>query len=135
MAAVECRLAKIVMSESHDRQVVVLEEKEGARRFPIIIGFFEVFAIHRFVNGEPPPRPLTHELIGNILQGIDVTVDRIIVNDLHDMTFYARLILKKDGQTFDVDSRPSDAIALAVQMDAPIYVEEDVIEEASQDFD
>ena len=134
MPLVECRLAKVVMSENHDRQVVILEEKDGSRKFPIIIGFFEVFAIHRFVNSEAPPRPLTHELIGNICRALGVTIERVIVNDLKDMTFYARLIMKKDGETYDVDSRPSDAIALAVQAGAPIFVEEAVIEKASQEY-
>lgn len=135
MAEVPCKLARIVMSETHDRQVVVLEEKEGDRRFPIIIGFSEVFAIHRFVNGETPPRPLTHELIGNICRDLDIQVEKVVVNELKDMTFYARLVLSQNERTFDVDSRPSDAIALAVQMDAPIYVEEDVMRQASRDFD
>jgi len=133
MALVECRLSKVVMSESHDRQVIVLEEVNGTRKFPILIGFFEVLAIHRFVSGEKPPRPLTHELIGNICRGLNVTLERVIINDLREMTFYARLILKQDGRTVDVDSRPSDAIALAVQMGAPVFVEEEVIEKASRD--
>jgi len=131
MPLVECRLAKIVMSETHDRQAVVLEEVEGDRQFPIIIGFFEVFAIHRTVNNEPLPRPLTHELFGNVLKELGITIDRVVVCDLRDATFYARLILKQDGREFDVDSRPSDAIALAVQTGAPIFVEESVIEKVS----
>jgi hypothetical protein len=135
MAEVPCKLAKIVMSENHDRQIVVLEEEDGERRFPIIIGFFEVFAIHRFVNNEAPPRPLTHELIGNICRGLNIEVERIVVSELKDMTFYARLILSQDGHTYDVDSRPSDAIAIAMQMEAPIFVEEDVIERASRDYE
>jgi len=134
MPQVECRLAKIVMSENHDRQIVVLEQKDGSRKFPIIIGFFEVFAIHRFVNNETPPRPLTHELIGNICRGLDIQIEKIIINDLRDMTFFARLVLKQDGRSYEVDSRPSDAIALAAQMGAPIFVEEEVIAKASQDF-
>jgi len=114
MALVECRLSKVVMSESHDRQVIVLEEVNGTRKFPILIG-------------------LTHELIGNICRGLNVTLERVIINDLREMTFYARLILKQNGRTVDVDSRPSDAIALAVQMGAPVFVEEEVIEKASRD--
>ena len=131
MPLIECRLAKIIMSESHDRQVVVLKEVEGTREFPIIISFFEVFAIHRFVNNETLPRPLTHELIGSIFKELGIGVDKIVVNELRDMTFYARLHLKQDGRSFDIDSRPSDAIALAMQAGAPIFVEEDVIQKAS----
>ena len=135
MPPVECRLAKVVMSESHDRQIIVLQQKDGERQFPIIIGFFEVYAIHRFVNNEPPPRPLTHELIGNILSSLDVSVDRVVVNDLKDLTFYARIFLKQRDEVFEVDSRPSDAIAIAVQAGAPIFVEEHVLDQASRDFD
>ena len=133
MPPVECRLVKIVMSESHDHQVVVLREKDGARQFQIVIGLFEIYAIHRFVNEEPLPRPFTHELIGNILNDLDVTVDRVVICDLRDRTYYARLILKQNGRTFDIDSRPSDAIALAVQADAPLFVEEAVLERAAED--
>ena len=135
MSLVECRLAKVIMSERHDRQVVVLQEKDGERRFPIIIGFPEVYAIHRAINDEPFPRPLTHELIGSILRSMDVTLERVVVNDLRGGTFYGRLILKQNGDTYDVDSRPSDAIALAAQMGAPIFVEEHVLDKASKDFE
>ncbi len=135
MALVQCRLSKVIMSENHDRQIIVLEEVEGDRKFPIIIGFLEVFAIHRFVNDEKPPRPLTHELLGNIMDGLDINLDRVVVTELKNMTFYADLVLSQDGREVHIDSRPSDAIAMAVQRGAPILVEEDVIEQASQDFD
>ena len=134
MPLVECRLAKIVRRESHDGQVVVLEEVGGSRRFPIIIGIFEVFAIQRFVNDERPPRPFTHELIGNICRALNVSIEKIVINELRDRTFYARLVLKQDGKLYDVDSRPSDAIALAAMTGARIFVEEEVIKAASQDF-
>jgi len=134
MPPVECQLAKVVMSESHDRQIIVLQQKGGERQFPIIIGFFEVYAIHRFVHNEPLARPLTHELIGNILTSLGISVDRIVVNDLKDMTFYARIFLKQGDEIFEVDSRPSDAIAIAVQAGAPIFVEEHVLDQASRDF-
>lgn len=133
MPPVECRLVKIVMSESHDHQVVVLREKDGSRQFQIVIGLFEVYAIHRFVNDERLPRPFTHELIGNILSDLDVTIDRVVICDLRDSTYYARLILKQNGRTFDIDSRPSDAIALAVQAGAPLFVEEAVLARAAED--
>ena len=135
MPLVECRLSKVVMSESHDRQVIMLQEVGGKRRFPIVIGFFEVFAIHRFVNNEVPPRPLTHELIGSILEALNVRIDRVIINDLRDNTFYARLMLQIDGRALEVDSRPSDAIALASQSHAPIFVEEHVLAGAAQDVE
>ena len=135
MALVECRLSKVVMSENHDRQVIVLKEIDGERKFPIIIGFLEVFAIHRFVNDEKPPRPLTHELLGNVLDGLDISLERVVVTELKNMTFYADLVLSQEGQEVHIDSRPSDAIAMAVQRGAPILVDEEVISQASQDFD
>ncbi len=135
MALIDCRLSKVVMSESHDRQIIVLEETEGTRKFPIIIGFLEVFAIHRFVNNEVPPRPLTHELVGNIMEKLDIKLERVVVTELKDMTFYADLVLSQDGKERHIDSRPSDAIALAVQSGAPIMVDEEVINQAAQDFD
>ena len=133
MAPVKCELSKVVMSESQDRQVIILQEADGGRKLTIIIGLFEVFAIHRFLNNEPPPRPLTHELVGNIFEAMNATVEKVVVNDLKDMTFYARLFISKDGETYEVDSRPSDGIALAVQADAPIYVEEAVLNEAANE--
>ncbi len=135
MALIECRLSKVVMSENHDRQIIVLEEVEGERKFPIIIGFLEVFAIHRFINDEKPPRPLTHELIGNVLEKLEITLERVVVTELKNMTFYADLVLSQNGKEAHIDSRPSDAIALAVHRGAPILVDEDVISQAAQDFD
>jgi bifunctional DNase/RNase len=120
------------MSEGHDQHVVVLKERDGDRQFPILIGMYEVYAIHRTVNDRPPPRPMTHELFGNVLHSLDVTIEKVIVNDLKQNTFYARLMLRQDGKTYDVDSRPSDAIALAVQTGAPIFVEEAVLEGATR---
>ncbi len=135
MPLVECRLSKVVMSSEHDRQVIVLEEIDGARKFPISIGFVEVFAIHRFVNGQTPPRPFTHEFIGSILDALDVQVERVIVSDLREGTFYARLVARTGERLMEFDSRPSDGIALACRAHAPIFVEERVISEAAQDFD
>lgn len=126
------------MSETRDHQVIVLREKDGSRQMPIVIGVFEVFAIHRTLNEEPPPRPMTHELFGNVLDTLGVKIERVIINDLRTIsnlpskTFFGRLILKRDGDTYDVDSRPSDAIALAVQKKAPIFVEESVLEEIDE---
>lgn len=128
MTEVRCKLAKVVMSESHERQIIMLEEEDGDRRFPIIIGFPEVFAIHRFVNDEPPPRPMTHELMGNIMEELEITLIKVVINDVHDGTYYARMCLEQDGHAANVDSRPSDAIALATHLDAPIFVDEHVLD-------
>lgn len=134
MPLVECRLSKVVVSETHDRQLIMLQEIDGERQFPIIIGFAEAYAIHRFVNGETPPRPLTHELIASIMRALDVQIERVVVSELRDTTFYARLIMRANDKVYEVDSRPSDAIALASQAGAPIFVEESVIGSASKEF-
>jgi len=132
MALVECELARVVMSESHDHQVVVLKEKEGERIVPIAIGLFEVFAIHRTVNNEPPPRPMTHELFGNVLDAIGAKIERVVVTELREVVYIGLLVLRLNGRTYEIDSRPRDAIALAVQKGAPIHVEEEVLNQATQ---
>lgn len=132
MPLVECELARVVMSESHDHQVVVLKEKGGERIVPIAIGLFEVFAIHRTINNEPPPRPMTHELFGNVLDALGAKIERVVVTELREVVYIGLLVLRMNGQTYEIDSRPSDAIALAVQKGAPIFVEEEVLTQASQ---
>lgn len=122
-------LSRIIISETNDEQVIVLKEVEGERAFPIVIGIWEAVAIDRNIKGKRTPRPMTHDLLENVIGGLDSRLDRVIVTELRDRTFYAKLILRRNGKTVEVDSRPSDAIALAVQMRAPIYVEEQVLEE------
>jgi len=126
---VPMELSRIIISETNDEQVIVLKEIEGERAFPIVIGIWEAVAIDRNIKGKKTPRPMTHDLIENVIGGLDAKLERVIVNDLRDRTFYARLVLRRNGKVVEVDSRPSDAIALAVQMKAPIYVEEKVLEE------
>lgn len=139
MSLVECELAQLVLNEARDTGIVELKEKDGERRLPIVIGLWEIYAIHRHVHNEPPPRPMTHELFGNVLDALGVTIERAVINDLRVLencrngTFFGRLIVKQNGKTFDIDSRPSDAIALAVQKGAPIFVEESVLQETSED--
>jgi len=134
MSLIECELSRVVMDETHARQIVVLKEKGGERQMSIAIGFFEIWAIHRTINDEPPPRPLTHELFGNVLDKLQVRIERVVVTELRKDTFIGRLFLRQNGQQYDIDSRPSDGIALAVQKDAPIYVEEEVLDAASRPF-
>jgi bifunctional DNase/RNase len=126
-------LARIIISETNDEQIIVLKEVDGDRAFPIVIGIWEAVAIDRNVKCKPTPRPMTHDLLQNVIEKLDARLDRIIVNDLRRRTFYAKLVLQKNGQTVEVDSRPSDAIALAVQMSAPIFVEEKVLEGLTPD--
>lgn len=122
-------LARVIISETNDEQVIVLKESQGERAFPIVIGIWEAVAIDRNLKQKKTPRPMTHDLIENVIRGLDAHLDRIVVSELRDRTFYAKLVLKRNGKMFEVDSRPSDAIALAVQMKAPIYVEERVLQE------
>ncbi len=128
---VHMELSRIIISETNDEQVIVLREVDGARAFPIVIGIWEAVAIDRNIKGKKTPRPMTHDLLENVIRGLDANLDRIVVTDLRDRTFYAKLILRRNGTLVEIDSRPSDAIALAVQMRVPIYVEESVLEEVS----
>lgn len=110
--------------------IVILKDVHGNRALPIWIGNFEANAIALEMEQVTPPRPMTHDLIKNILEGINATVTRVVVNDLRDSTFYAQIFLLVGGEEVIVDSRPSDAIALALRVKAPIFVEEKVIDEA-----
>ncbi len=126
---VEMELTRILIAETREGQVIVLKEKNGERAFPIVIGFFEAAAIDRHVKEIPSPRPLTHDLIRSVIRDMGGTLERVVVNDLRDSTFYGRLVITRGGQSIEVDSRPSDAIALAVLNSAPIFVAEHVLDE------
>ena len=110
---------------------LILKEVNGDRRLPIIIGAFEAQAIALEIEGVRPPRPLTHDLIKNILDGLGVVITEVVVTELRDGTFYAKIYLDYNGMTYEIDSRPSDAIAVAVRCGVPIFVDEEVMEEAS----
>ena len=128
---IHMELSRIIISETNDEQVIVLKEVEGERAFPIVIGIWEAVAIDRNIKGKRTPRPMTHDLLENVINGLDAKLDRIIVTELRDRTFFAKLMLRMSGKMVEVDSRPSDAIALAVQMRAPIYVDETVLDEVT----
>ena len=121
-------LSRILITETSDQQMIWLKERQGDRSFPILIGIFEAVAIKRKMNDEPLERPLTHDLLVNVISQLDAQVERIVVTALKRTTFYAKIILRRNGQVVEVDSRPSDAIALAVRVDAPIFVEEDLFD-------
>jgi bifunctional DNase/RNase len=124
-------LARIIITETSDQQVIVLKEREGDRQFPIVIGSYEAFAIDRRLKGVEVPRPLTHDLLANVIEALHGEMERIVVCDLRHGTFFARLIIRHDGELIEVDSRPSDAIALGVAMDVPIFVAEHVLREVA----
>ncbi len=128
---VRMELARVIISETTDQQVIVLREKEGDRSFPIIIGIFEAVSIDRKLKDIQIPRPLTHDLLADVIREMGGVLSRIVVNDLKENTFFARLHIERDGQDIEVDSRPSDAIALAVRAGCPIYVEDTVLETAA----
>jgi uncharacterized protein len=110
---------------------ILLKEIEGTRRLPIIIGAFEAQAIALEMEGIKPPRPLTHDLLKTLVDNLGANVVEIIVNELKENTFYAKIILEASGLTNEIDARPSDAIALAVRTYAPIYVNETVMSTAA----
>jgi uncharacterized protein len=131
---VQMQLARIIISEISDDQVIYLQEIEGARQFPIVIGIFEATSIDRRVKLDyNPPRPLTHDLIVSVAEHLGAEFDSVVISELREHTYYAKLRLKKDGELIEVDARPSDAIAVAVTFDPhlPIYVAEDVLDEAA----
>jgi len=120
-------LARIVISETSQEQIIVLRERDGSRQFPIVIGLTEAYAIDRRVKNITTARPLTHELLANVIGEMDGALDKIVIHDLRDHTFYAKLVIRRDGRLIEVDARPSDAIALGVAGDTPIYVEDLVL--------
>ncbi|MDD5326373.1 MAG: bifunctional nuclease family protein [Phycisphaerae bacterium] len=129
---VEVELSRIIINETSDQQVIVLKERHGERSFPIVIGIVEIFAIDRRLKGIKPPRPMTHDLLGGVIESLGVKIEKIVINELRNHTFYAMIHLKSNGQTVKVDSRPSDAIALGVASNTPIYVAEEIFEKTSQ---
>lgn len=127
---VQMELKRIIIGEAIEHQTIWLKEVEGDRVFPIVIGIFEATSIERRVKKVPSPRPLTHDLMANVIEGMGGELQDIYINDLKDHTYHARLRIRQAGELIEVDSRPSDAIALAVTANVPIFVSEEVIGEA-----
>lgn len=135
MDLVEVELSRVVIHQKGDQQFIHLRERRGSRSFPIVIGFNEVEEINRKLSGVQPPRPLTHDLVGRILATLGYRLQRVIISELRDSTFFATLVLLPRDEPAagaaaekTVDCRPSDAIALAVQTGAQIMVARDVFE-------
>ena len=131
--AVQMELTRIIIHENGDQQIIFLKEVGGDRTFPIVIGIFEATSIDRRVKNFQAPRPLTHDLIVKVVEEMGGELDSVVITELREHTYYARLRIKKDGEIIEIDSRPSDAIAVAVTCDPqlPIYVSEEVLEDAS----
>ncbi len=128
---VEMTIDSIRVSMVNYQRVVILKEKGSERYLPIWIGPAEADAIAVKLQGVTVPRPLTHDLLRTVIDTLGATVDSIVVSDLKNDTFYARIILNVDGGQTEIDSRPSDALALAVRAEVPIFVEEAVLDKAS----
>ncbi len=132
MQKVQCEILGLSSSPSTGgAYAILLKEMEGNRRLPIIIGAFEAQAIALEIEGIKPPRPLTHDLLKQITDNLGANVVEIIVDELRENTFYAKIILEVAALTQEIDARPSDAIALAVRAQAPIYVAESVLQSAA----
>ena len=128
---VQMELSRIIISEINEQQVIYLKEVGGERQFPILIGIFEATSIDRRVKSDKPQRPLTHDLLVAIVDALGGELDSVVINDLREHTYFAKLRIRVDGELVEIDSRPSDAIAVAVTCDPrlPIYVSEEVLNE------
>lgn len=132
--SVPMQLARIIISEISDNQVIYLQEVGGERQFPILIGIFEATSIDRRVKEDyKPPRPLTHDLIVAVAESLGAELESVLISELHEHTYFAKLQLRRDGELIEVDARPSDAIAVAVTFNPalPIYVSEEVLRQAT----
>ena len=127
----ELTIDGIRVSLMNQQRVVILRVKDTDKYLPIWIGPGEADAIALKLQNVSVPRPLTHDLLSDVISSLDAQVDRIVVSDLSDDTFYAKIVLQVNGSTMEVDSRPSDALALAVRTESPIYAEDAVVEKAA----
>ncbi|HMQ14842.1 MAG TPA: bifunctional nuclease family protein [Phycisphaerae bacterium] len=125
-------LAQIRISDVTEQQIIVLRERNGNRYLHIVIGLPEAVAIQRRIKGEMPQRPLTHDLLANTIEQLSGEIEKVVISDLHEHTFFARLIVRRAGELIEIDSRPSDAIAVAAGLVVPLYVAEHVLKEAAQ---
>ncbi len=132
MQKIQCEILGLSSSPSTGgAYAILLKEINGNRRLPIIIGAFEAQAIALEIEGIKPPRPLTHDLLKQVLDNLGAAVMEVVIDELRENTFYAKIILEVSALTNEVDARPSDAIALAVRTQSPIYVAEKVMESAA----
>lgn len=130
---IQLELKRIIINEIDEDQVIVLNEVDGVRSLPIVIGLFEATSIDRRVKQIPTPRPLTHDLIVNAVELMGGEVQDIVISDLREHTYYAKLRIRHEGELVEVDCRPSDAVAVAVTARVPIYVSEGVLGDALDD--
>jgi bifunctional DNase/RNase len=129
---VEMRIRGLMMDPVTNMPIVILKDIGGNTILPIWVGIYEANAIALEIEKVATPRPMTHDLIKNLLMGLNTEVRKVVVNDLREDTFYALIWLERDGQTISIDSRPSDALALALRLDCPIFVEDAVLKTSKQ---
>jgi uncharacterized protein len=124
---VEMKIRGLMMDPVTNMPIVVLKDVQGQAILPIWVGVYEANAIALEIEKVQTPRPMTHDLLKNVLLGLEVRVQKVVVNDLKDDTFYALIWVERDGQMMTIDSRPSDALALALRVDCPIFGEDEVL--------
>jgi len=127
------RVDRVTLDAHTNRFVVILKDDVNNKWLPIVVGNTEAQAIALQLENVSPPRPLTHDLIKSLLESVKAKISRVVVSDLRENTYYAVLSMKLNGQSTEIDARPSDAIALALRMHAPIFVSDDVMSKASVD--
>ena len=127
---VEMKIEGLTLDPLTNMPIIILKDSTGEKALPIWVGIFEANAIALEIESISTPRPMTHDLLRNMVQSMKAEVKHILVNELKDNTFYAVISVNHNGDTLSIDSRPSDAIALALRVKAPIFVEEKVIEAA-----
>src|SRR5271163_4070963 len=124
---VEMKIRGLMMDPVSNMPIVVLKDTNGNAILPIWVGIYEANAIALEIEKVSTPRPMTHDLIKNVLTGLDTQVHKVVVTELRDDTFYAVIWLERGGEAISIDSRPSDALALALRVDCPIFVEDEVL--------
>ena len=132
MPEVEMKIRGLMMDPVTNMPIVILKDVAGDAVLPIWVGIYEANAIALEIEKVTTPRPMTHDLIKNLLTGLDARVHKVVVNDLREDTFFAVIWLEQEGKVISVDSRPSDALALALRLDCPIYVEDEVLKTSKQ---
>jgi len=132
MMEVEMKIRGLMMDPVTNMPIVVLKDVGSEAVLPIWVGVYEANAIALEIERVTTPRPMTHDLIKNLLVGLDTHVHKVVVNELRDDTFFAVIWMERDGKIISLDSRPSDALALALRLDCPIYVDEEVLKHSKQ---
>jgi len=132
---IEVNINTIALDTKTGTPVVILKEKDGEGALPIWIGPFEADAISRALNGEKFSRPLTHNLLINIIKGLKAKVIKVIINDLRENTYFARIYIQREEEIVEIDARPSDSLAISALSKCPIYIEEKVIEQSEMSIE